>query len=121
MATMSEQEKIQTRWLAVFAQSLQREPVHVMTATQEGATRHADFFARVGDGLVEVAQLPVAGSDSVILAAYRTEVVVGPISVFIANFDRGLRVECRIALVEGEPPAAARSMLSGYGSVRRLS
>jgi hypothetical protein len=117
MATMSEQEKIETRCMVVLVQAL-REPVHVMTVTQESATRHADFFARVGEGLgVAVAQLPVAGSDTAISVAYRTNLVVGPISAFIENFDRGLHREGGVALVEGEPPEAARLMLFGYRSV----
>jgi preprotein translocase subunit SecA len=119
MSMMTEQQKIETRCMSVLSLAMQKVQVHVMTATQESATRHASHIARIGEELrVEVAQLPVGGPESARAAVYQASVVVGPMSEFMSGYDRGLRAEGAVALVEGEPPKAARAMLSGYASVR---
>lgn len=118
-AGMSEQEKIETRCMAVLSLALMHSHVHVMTTSQESAVRHAEFFATIGKDLkIEIARLPVAGSHAEILAAYVHRVLVGPIDEFIANFDRGLYAKGAIALVDGEPRAAAQPLLAAYDAVR---
>jgi hypothetical protein len=115
MTDMSEQEKIETRCLAVFPLSLRASHLHVMTTTQQSANNHFTYFRRIAEQMgVEVVLLPTGAT----AASYLAKVLVGPIAEFIANWDRGLAADDAIAMVEGEPPSTARSMLACYQSVR---
>lgn len=115
---LSEQEKIEARCMVVLWLALDG-PVHMMTVTPESAIRHAEFIARIAQRQgVDTARLPVAGAESMIVQAYRSTVLIGPISEFVTNIDRGLHTDGKAALVEGQLPDSARSLLSGYQSVR---
>jgi hypothetical protein len=122
MASMSEQEKVETRALAVFHLSLAAQ-VHVMTTDRFSATKHAGVFEGVGRQLgVSVGQLSSGESSADRSIAYQANIVVGPLSEFLADFTREGNLETsirdKLAVVEGEPPSAARPMLALYRELR---
>jgi hypothetical protein len=108
-ATMSEQERLESRCMGAVSLAMHGDGVDVMAATRESAARHAEHLAHLGGELgIEVGGLPEVASAAV---------VVGAIDDFVAHPDSA-RAEGRIALVEGEPPASVRTTLSRYQAVK---
>lgn len=122
MASMSEQEKAEVRAMVVFHLKLAAQ-VHMMTIDKASTTKHADVFEMVGRRQgVSIGRLSSQDSAADRSVAYQANIVVGPLSEFLADFmrddSRERSVRDKIAAVEGEPILAARPMLTRYREFR---
>ncbi|MDQ0935223.1 hypothetical protein ABTZ93_39415 [Streptomyces sp. NPDC097941] len=124
---MTEQERIETRVLAVLAvvalmpgdAGSRSGALHLMLAADTTAHAQAELMRLTADRFgIAVARLSSHDSDSVRATAYQAEVVVGTVDDFVVDLGRekALGITRNAVMIEGGPGVVESELLSMYRS-----